>query len=345
MVEPSSLQRLVGKDGPIRIGFFLIDDFPLMTFSAALDSLRQGNRLARHRAFDWILISPQGAPARSSSGLGFPVDCSMQEVPRCDIIIACAGVNYENSYHPDVFKWLRRLYREGCVLGAVSTAVFYFAKAGLLDGRRCTVHWESLATFRAEFPNTLATSDIFAVDGRFLTSSGGTVTLDMMLYLIAVLQGRELASQISDQFNHPRIRPQGDAQRMDPEDRFGIRNAKLGFVVRRMEAGLAEPVAIADLAQSVNLSARQLERLFQTGLGRTPSQFYIELRMAKARELLTRTVLTIAEIADLCGYESASHFARLYRQLYDESPAATRRVEQDRAPALGHAVTPIRRAR
>ncbi|MDR3488215.1 MAG: GlxA family transcriptional regulator [Bradyrhizobium sp.] len=326
MAEQSySLKQLADGQRPIRIGFFLVPDFPLMTFSAALDSLRQGNRLAKKKVFEWILISADGKHVKSSSGLGFDMNASMAKAPRCDIVILSAGVNYADWYDANIFAWLRRIHSEGCVLGAVSTAVFFLAKAGLLEGRRCAVHWESLASFRSEFPNCLATDDIFAIDGRFLTSSGGTVTLDMMLYLIAAIEGRELAARISDQFNHPRIRKQDDVQRLQPEDRFGIRNGKLSFVIRRMEASLKNPIEISDLADSIGLSTRQLERLFHAGLGKSPSKFYIELRMARARELLMYTELAIADVAYACGYDSASHFSRFYRQHFKERPATTRR--------------------
>lgn len=330
----SSLKQLAESNRPIRIGFMLVPDYPLMTFSAALDSLRQGNRLAKRKVFEWVLISADGKAVKSSSGLGFDADTAMATAPRCDVMIACAGINYAESYDPAIFAWFRRLYSEGCILGAVSTAVFFFAKAGLLEGRRCAVHWESLASFRSEFPNCLVTDDIFVIDGRILTSSGGTVTLDMMLFLIEASQGRELASQISDQFNHPRIRRHDDIQKMNPEDRFGIRNAKLGFVIRRMEASLNVPIDIEDLAESTSLSLRQLERVFHANLGKSPSKFYIELRLARARELLLNTNLGVAAIADICGYQSASHFSRIYRQHFQESPAATRKLGLRYVPAI-----------
>jgi len=322
-----SMKQLANSNRPVRIGFFLVPDYPLMTFSAALDSLRQGNRLAKRQAFEWVLISSDGSHSRSSSGLVIPVGHAMANAPKCDIVIVCSGVNYAAGYDTNTFAWLRRLNAEGCVLGAVSTGVFYLAKAGLLEGRRCAVHWESLASFRSEFPKCFATDDIFSIDGRFLTSSGGTVTLDMMLYLIAAIEGRELAAQISDQFNHPRMRRHDDVQRMQPEDRFGIRNAKLGFVIRRMESSLSAPIEISELADSVSLSPRQLERLFHANLGKSPSRFYIDLRMVRAKELLIHTELSIAEVADVCGYQSPSHFSRFYRQHFDESPAATRKAD------------------
>lgn len=327
MAESLSITQLSEAERPIKIGFLLIPDFPLMTFSTALDSLRQGNRLAKRNVFEWHLISIDGKEARSSSGLALQTTAQVGEAGRFDVVIVCAGINYRRSYSSGLFAWLRKIFAEGCVLGAVSTGAFYLAKAGLLNGKRCAVHWESLASFRKEFPKILATDDIFTVDGRFLTSSGGTATLDMMLYLISAIEDRELASQISDQFNHPRIRRHDDAQRMQPEQRFGIRNAKLGFVIRRMESSLFAPVEISDLAESVELSPRQLERLFRDNLKKTPSRFYLELRMIRAKELLLDTDLSVAEIAEACGYESPSHFSRFYKQHFGETPAETRKAD------------------
>ncbi|MCJ8143909.1 GlxA family transcriptional regulator [Ancylobacter sp. A5.8] len=316
------------SERPVRIGFFLAPDYPLMTFSAALDALRQANRIADRKAFEWVLITADGGEARSSSGLGFPANASLRNAPRCDVVIACAGVNFAAAYSPALFSWLQRLYAEGCVLGAISTAVFYLARAGLLEGRRCAIHWESLEAFRHEFPGCLATDDIFAIDGRILTSSGGTVTLDMMLYLITQIEGRDLAFRISDQFNHSRIRRQHDSQRVQAEDRFDVRHAKLAQVIKRMEGSLFEPVGIAALADAVGLSSRQLERLFRTHLGTSPSKFYIGLRMERSRDLLLHTELSVAEIAGVCGYETASHFSRFYRQHFKEGPRATRKADR-----------------
>lgn len=328
----NNFEQLAQHDRPVKVGFFLVPDFPLMTFAAAVDSLRQGNRLARKKAFEWVLLSADGSGVKSSSGLGFDVDAPISKAPRCDIVILIAGINYAHAYEPNVFAWMRRIYSEGAFLGAVSTAVFLLARAGLLEGRRCSVHWESLASFRHEFPNCLATDDIYSSDGRIATSSGGTVTLDMMLYIISAIEGRELAALISDQFNHAHIRRMTDVQRMSPEGRFGIRNSKIAYVVRRMEASLSAPVEITQLADSVALSLRQLERIFHANFGKSPSKFYIELRMARARELLTLTELPISQIATLCGYDSTSHFSRFYRQKFQESPAATRKTEIARGP-------------
>jgi transcriptional regulator GlxA family with amidase domain len=247
-------------------------------------------------------------------------------MPACDLVILCAGLNHTKAYKPAVFRWLRSLHGQGCVLGGICAGQFLIAKAGLLDGRRCSVHWELLAAFQEEFPRSVASSAIFAVDGPFITSSGGTVTLDMMLYVIAASKGRDIADAISDQFNHPEIRQQNSAQRLPAQTRFGIRNPKLLEIVKAMESSIQNPVDLQVLARRVQLSTRQIERLFVAHLGKTPSAFYAGLRMARAHDLILQTDLPIADVAQICGYMSASRFGRMYRAHYGRTP---REVRQD----------------
>lgn len=320
----NALEVLAAAVEPISIGILLLRHFPFMTFGAALDPLRQGNRLAGRPVFKWTLISVDGAGVMASAGLTMPVDCSIDTMPHCDMVIVCAGLEHASHYSPRLFTWLRRLHRQGCVLGAISTAPFILARAGLLEGRRCAVHWEQLPLFQEEFPNCIVTNEIFAIDGLFVTCSGGTVTLDMMLYIVAACRGRPLAAAISDQFNHPEIRQQHDFQRMKPQSRFSIRHAKLADVITAMEDSIQDPVDLQVLARRVHLSTRQMERLFLLHLGKTPSAFYTGLRMARARDLILQTDLSISTVAQICGYMSTTHFARTYRAHFGVTPRVMR---------------------
>lgn len=320
----NALEVLAAAAEPISIGILLLRNFPFMTFGAALDPLRQANRLAGRPVFKWTLISMDGAGVMASAGVVMPVDCSIDTMPHCDLVIVCAGLDHASHYSPRLFAWLRRLHRQACVLGAISTAPFLLAQAGLLEGRRCAVHWELLPLFQEEFPNCIVTNEIFAIDGLFITSSGGTVTLDMMLYIVAACRGRPLAAAISDQFNHPEIRQQHDFQRMKPQSRFSIRHAKLAEMITAMEDSIQDPVDLQVLARRVHLSTRQMERLFLLHLGKTPSAFYTGLRMARARDLILQTDLSIATVAQICGYMSTTHFARTYRTHFGVTPRVMR---------------------
>jgi len=320
----NALEMIAAASEPLRVGFYLVPDFPMMTFAAALDPLRQANRIAGRALYKWIFLSIDGAPVYSSAGLPIPIDHSIADMPACDLVILCAGLNHTKAYKPAVFRWLRALHSRGCVLGGICAGQFLIAKAGLLHGRRCAVHWELLAAFQEEFPRSVASNAIFAVDGPFITSSGGTVTLDMMLYVIAASKGRDIADAISDQFNHPEIRQQNSSQRLPAQTRFGIRNPKLLEIVKVMESSIQNPVDLQVLARRVQLSTRQIERLFLTHLGKPPSAFYAGLRMARAHDLILQTDLTISDVAEVCGYMSVSRFGRIYRAHYGNTPREVR---------------------
>jgi transcriptional regulator GlxA family with amidase domain len=227
---------------------------------------------------------------------------------------------------------LRRLARNGCRLGALSTGSYLLAWAGLLDGFRCTVHWENLDAFREDFPTLDATGELFEIDGARLTCSGGTASMDMILSLIAEAHGRDLAAQVAEQFIHERIRDTHDHQRMSLQGRLGISHPRLLQVIALMEEHLEEPLARAELARRAGLSTRQLERLFRRYLGRTPTRFYLELRLHRARALLTQTAMSILNVALACGFVSASHFSKCYREFFHKMPREERQPAEQRPP-------------
>ncbi len=175
------------------------------------------------------------------------------------------------------------------------------------------------------FPAITLSSDIFVVDDPFITCSGGTGTLDMMLHVIAEQHGPALAAAISEQVIHPRIRDQHEGQRMTPEMRHGVSHPKLVAMIQAMEQSIESPVYLATLAARVHLSVRQMERLSRSLLGQSPSAFYLHLRVQRGRALLQQTSLSVMEVALACGFVSATHFSRCFRRVYGHSPRQERR--------------------
>jgi transcriptional regulator GlxA family with amidase domain len=171
------------------------------------------------------------------------------------------------------------------------------------------------------------TGELFEIDRNRFTCSGGIAALDLMLDMIARQHGRALAKAVSEQFIHERIRDRHDRQRMALPARLGVRHPKLLEVVRRMEESTEEPITRARLAASVGLSSRQLERLFRRYLDRTPTRYYLELRLARARLLLLQTELPVLEVALACGFVSASHFSKCYRDVYGCTPRDQRQAD------------------
>jgi AraC family transcriptional regulator, glycine betaine-responsive activator len=315
--------------GPERFAFVLVPNFSMIAFAAALEPLRIANRMADRELYRWHIVAKDSGPVRASNGCLVTTDQSLADIPISPghggpTIILCSGLGAERIHDRELFGWLRRADRAGSTIGAVCTGAHVLARAGLLDGHKCTIHWENLPGFMEEFPHIDVTADLFEVDRNRLTCSGGTAALDLMLHLIATTHGQELATKVSEQCLMDRIRQPHDLQRMPYRVRLGIHHPKLIGAIEMMEANVEEPLGQEMLARYVGLSRRQLERLFRKHLGRTPAQYYLELRLQRARHLLYQTTMPIMNVAFATGFVSASHFSTCYRQLYGRTPRAER---------------------
>ena len=320
------MSELGRETSPQVFGFFLVPNFSMLAFSAAIEPLRQANRLSGKSLYQWSLLTKDGLAVFSSSRIEVVPDAAMTAIERLPNLIVVAGLDAHSYVDKQVFGWLRRLARGGCRMGAITTGTYILARAGLLDGFRCTIHWEHLAGFQEEFPDLELSNKLFEIDGNRVTCSGGTASLDLMLSLIGLEHGRDLASRVAEQFIHERIRDNQDQQRMALRNRLGISHPKLLKVIGLMEENLETPLRRSELARLASLSTRQLERLFRRYLGRTPTRYYLELRLHRARALLNQTALSVLDVALACGFVSASHFSKCYREFFQKTPREERLI-------------------
>jgi transcriptional regulator GlxA family with amidase domain len=315
--------------GPERFAFVLVPNFSMIAFAAAVEPLRIANRVADRELYAWQIVARDGGSVRASNGCLVATDQALGDIAispgqRGPTIILCSGLGAERIHDRALFAWLRRADRAGATLGAVCTGAHLLARAGLLKGHKCTIHWENLPGFMEDFPDIEVTADLFEVDRNRLTCSGGTAALDLMLHLIATQHGQELASRVSELCIMDRMRQPHDRQKIPYRVRLGIHHPKLIGAIEMMEANVEEPLDQEMLARYVGLSRRQLERLFRKHLGRTPAQYYLELRLERARHLLYQTTMPVMNVAFATGFVSASHFSTCYRQLYGKTPRAER---------------------
>jgi transcriptional regulator GlxA family with amidase domain len=316
---------MMARKDTVRLGLLLFPQFSLMAFSAALEPLRSANRLLGHDYYQWVILSPDGDAVVASNGISIAAQAAFGAIEGIDMLLVCIGLDpLQVKGYPGLRGRLRELASRGCQVGGVSGGPFLLAEAGLLDGRNCTVHWEYSDFFAARYPRARLQQDVFVVDRGIFTCSGGTAALDMMLHFIREHHGHELALSVAEQFIHPRIREQGDRQRMAVHTRYRITSPKLAEVIELMEHSRADPPGLADIAARVSLSARQVERLFQRHLKQSPSEFYLALRLARARTLLRDTSQAVRAIAAECGFKSTSHFSSSYRRAYGRRPTDER---------------------
>ena len=298
----------------------------MIALVSAIETLRLANRISDRRLYRWVLFSSDGTPVTASNGIEVTVNRSIGEVDYFPTIFLCGGIDVRQYEDKKLVSWLRRLDRYGARIGALCTGTDFLARAGLLDGHRCTIHWENLPGFAEEFSDLEVTYELFEIDGKRLTCAGGTAALDLMLNIVSLDHGRDLATSISDQLIHERIRDSHDHQRMTLRSRLGVSHAKLLSVISRMEENQEEPLTCAELAAAVGLSTRQMERLFRKYFNRTPTRFYLEMRLDRARLLLTQTTMPVLDVALACGFVSASHFSKCYREHFGKTPREERKV-------------------
>ncbi|MDQ7261141.1 GlxA family transcriptional regulator [Paracoccus sp. PS-1] len=305
---------------PRRYVFLLLERFTMASFAAAIEPLRLANRLAGRELYEWRLIGEQAQTATCSNGTRILLDGPLTETRRDDTVLVCGGLDVGRATTRSVLAWLRREARRGTRIGALCTGTWVLAEAGLLDGRRCTIHWENQDGFAEKFPDVTLIRTVFVEDGNRLTAAGGTAAIDLMLRQIARDHGAELASRVADQMIHTAIRSEEDHQRLSVPTRIGARHPRLAQVVARMEANIEDPISPARLASEAGMSPRQLERLFARYLGRSPKRYYMEIRLERARNLLLQTEMSVMEIALASGFASAAHFSKCYRATYGCTP-------------------------
>ena len=303
-----------------RFVFLLLDKFTMLAFASAIEPLRIANRVAGRTLYSWVLAGEDGRNAVCSNGASFHLDMGLGEIERDDILLICGGIDISRSTTRAVLNWLRREARRGVTMGGLCTGAYALAKAGLLDGKKATIHWENQDGFLEEFEEVKLTKSVFVMDGNRWTTAGGTSSLDLMLKVIAADHGEDTANTVADQLIYSTIRTDQDTQRLSIPTRIGVRHPKLSQVIQMMEGNIEDPMSPADLAEEVGMSTRQLERLFRRYLNRSPKRYYMELRLQKARNLLMQTDMSVINVALACGFASPSHFSKCYRSHYNTTP-------------------------
>ena len=308
----------------------------MIALFSAIEPLRVANRISGRTLYDWKLLSIDGKPVTASNDMSLVVDAGISSIDRFPIVVVCASFAIGRiAEDKQLLGWLRRLARQGSELGAIETGTYVLAKAGLLDGYRATLHWENIASFAEEFPEIEVTGELFEMDRKRFTCSGGTGALDLILNRISRDHGHELAVGVSESLLHDRIRTRDDHQRMALELRLRVRNPALLSIVRAMEENLEEPLSLNELAGIGGISRRQLERLFRNLLGDTPSSYYLKLRLRHARHLLEHTSLSILDVSLASGFLSAPYFSRAYRAYFGKSPRDDRKQLQSSVSVTG----------
>ena len=309
---------------PQSIGILPIPGFALMSYACVVEPLRAANLLSGRVLYDITHFAPAGR-SRSSGSAGIEAAAPIGGAPALDVLFVVAGGDPAGFDDAKTLAWLGRLARRGVRLGGVSGGPVILARAGLMAGRRMTVHWDHAPALAEMAPGLLLERSLYVIDRDRVTCAGGTAPLDLMHALIAADQGSIFARRVSDWFLHTDIRPSGGPQRGGLAERLGTTSAPILDAVAAMESHIADPLTLGQLAGGAGTSPRHLNRLFRDQIGAPTMQFYRDLRLDLARGLIGTSGLAITEIALATGFASSAHFSRAFAARFGHPPRLLRR--------------------
>jgi AraC family transcriptional regulator, L-arginine-responsive activator len=310
----------------LEVRVLLLEGYSMLAVASLMDVIAALNRTLGRQPASLVLLSRTGAPVPSMfSDFALPTvtwPSTPWIDPQCDVIIVVGGESLPEEGFIDEIQFLRA--HSQATLAGVGTGAWLLARAGLLDGARATIDWPYTALFAEEFPKVLMTGNLFEAAASRLTAATGTAAIDMLLALIGARFGDPVVTQIADTLGLERVRGAGQPQRVPLAARIGGGQPKLTEAVALMESNIAEPLPTEEIARLVGVSRRQLERLFKQHLQSLPSKYYLELRLGRARALLTQSSQSILQIGLTCGFSSGPHFSSAYRNHFGLTPREER---------------------
>ena len=318
----------------LSVAIILAPDFTLLPFAGFVEALRHAaDEADRSRQIycRWTWIGPELRPVRSS--------CGVEVVPRetfgdpCafDYIVVVGGLLPSFRKIPEAtIAYLRRAAAAGVPLVGLCTGSFVLAEAGLLDGRRCAVHWRHRQDLVSLFPEAVPVSDeTYVIDDRIITCPGGTAAIDLATELIIRHCGRARALKGLHDMVVDQHRAAHHVPRLAYGDVASCGDPRVERAVALMEQNLSGPFAIAELALRLGTTTRQLDRAFARHVGAPPAAFWRDMRLAHARWLLLNTSRSVTQVAFECGFADAAHFARWFKRSYGELPYRFRALRRE----------------
>lgn len=295
-----------------------------MSYACVADPLRAANLLSGKRLFD--ITNFAATPVAESSGAAQISGCVPigTDMP-LDLLLVIAGGDPFAYRDKSLFSWLQRLARSNVRIGGVSGGPVILAKAGVMAGRRMTVHWEHAAELGEAYPDLMIEKRLYIMDRDRVTCGGGTAPLDFIHALLTDQQGGDFARLVSDWFLHTDIRAASSPQRSGVLPGENLRSPHLQPVVAAMQDHIGDPLSLEQLALIAGISARQLNRIFADALGDTAMAYYRRMRLEVGQRLVRGSPMGIASVAEATGFSSAAHFSAAYFSQFTCRPSEDRR--------------------
>lgn len=310
--------------GTTRVTVLVLPESSMMTIACVIDPMRAANRVTATTLFDWRIVTIDGSPVTMTCGLPLaphePLDSSMSG----EILVVVSGFNQHHHASRALVSAIGRLARRFDRVAGIEAGSWVLARAGLLDGRRATTHWEDLEDFAAAFPAVGTVADRFVIDGRAMTAGGASPAFDLVLDLVREHYGRDIAMNVASVFIYEEAHAAGDTQPLISLGRLSVLEPDIARAISIMEASIDRPVTAAAIAKRLAISVRTLETKFSAAFGVGPASYFTRLRLNAARRMVTDTNLPFREISLRTGFSSLSAFSRSFTRQNGMTASALR---------------------
>ncbi len=309
---------------PVKISILVLDESTMLTVASVIDPMRAANRLAGSDLFQWQLFACAGRDISLTGDVTMVANDTFNDACAGDVLLLIASFNQRKNAAAATIQTLRRVAGKFSVICGIEAGTWLLARAGLVTTHRVTTHWEDFENLAQQYPSLSVVSDRFVIDGKFRTCGGANPALDMMLELIADYYDRVTSLQVASVFIYDQSHTAADAQPVHSLGLLKKREPRIAEAMRIMEEAIEEPIAIGVISTQLNLSTRMLEQLFRRHLNKTPSEYYLLLRLTAARKMIVDSNYTIQQISVLTGFSSQSSFSRAFKKVYQLSPRKLR---------------------
>lgn len=296
---------------------------PAEVFSHATRVLAASGKTGGYRV---RLVAPRRGALPSTSGLAVVVE-SLPLLPcRTDTLLVAGGSGTRAALQdPNLVGWIRGAARGARRVTSVCTGAFLLARAGLLDGRHATTHWDSCAALAKSYPRVHVDPDrIFVKDGTVYTSAGVTAGIDLALALVAEDHGRSLALEIARLLVVFLKRPGGQSQFSTQLALQEGDSEPLSDLRAWIEDNVGRHLAVPVLARQAGMSPRNFARRFAEEVGTTPGRYVALVRLGAARRRLEETAHGLDRIAAEAGFGTTESLRRAFADALGTTPSEYR---------------------
>lgn len=263
----------------------------------------------------------------SPEGVRLETPYGIEELERADTVVIPARI-FPDEPPPAVIDALQAAHERGARMLSMCTGAFVLAAAGLLDGRPATTHWMWAGELAERYPRVRIDPKVLYVDGGdgIFTSAGTAAGIDLMLHIVRLDHGAEVANAVARRMVVPPHRDGGQAQFVDLPVPEANGDEPLAGVLGWMLEHVGEDLSVEQLARRARTSPRTFARRFRASTGTTPHQWLLRQRVLLAQQLLETTDEPVERVAERSGFGSAAALRQHFSRTVSSSPAAYRRT-------------------